>query len=365
MDRQIYLKKYQGMLENNYFEQMLKFLVGNKAFFIWGACYKNDWLWSLCKDVNLEISGYIDSCATDIRCFHNLEVFEPDEVLKCKGVFVFVALENKYFDVSDMLIRYGLKEFQDYLYPGGNVTTLIENHQRHIDFYGNEIRGLIDGFKVKYYGGGCRLIIGKDCKIDGSVSILLARNAIVIIGKGCVIKKNCIIECCDNALIIIGDQCHIGENTHLRVKSASVLTIGDNFSCGKNLSIGTGGESICTIGDDCMFSRNIDLQCSDAHQYFDLDSCINMNCLKEYKINIGNHVWVGADCKLLYGADIGAGSIVGMGSFVNKKFPNNIVIAGNPARCVRKNIAWNRAGYPFYNDREAFEAYDFREEGIL
>jgi acetyltransferase-like isoleucine patch superfamily enzyme len=50
---------------------------------------------------------------------------------------------------------------------------------------------------------------------------------------------------------------------------------------------------------------------------------------------IGNDVWVGAGAIVLPGVTIGARSIVAAGSVVNKAFPEDVLIAGNPARAVK------------------------------
>ena len=44
----------------------------------------------------------------------------------------------------------------------------------------------------------------------------------------------------------------------------------------------------------------------------------------------------------MHGTSIGDGSIIGARSVVKKAFPNNCSIAGNPAKIVRKNVAWGR-----------------------
>lgn len=47
-------------------------------------------------------------------------------------------------------------------------------------------------------------------------------------------------------------------------------------------------------------------------------------------------------CTVLSNSEIGDGSIIGANSVVTKKFPNNCVVAGNPAKLLRKDVAWDR-----------------------
>ncbi len=53
-------------------------------------------------------------------------------------------------------------------------------------------------------------------------------------------------------------------------------------------------------------------------------------------IRIGRNVWIGFDCCVLPGATIGEGSIVGARSVVAGDVPPFTVVAGNPARVIRK-----------------------------
>jgi acetyltransferase-like isoleucine patch superfamily enzyme len=54
------------------------------------------------------------------------------------------------------------------------------------------------------------------------------------------------------------------------------------------------------------------------------------------KIKIGNNVHVGMKCIFLPNTSIGNNCIIGAGSVVRGKFPDNSVIFGNPAQIVTK-----------------------------
>jgi len=54
------------------------------------------------------------------------------------------------------------------------------------------------------------------------------------------------------------------------------------------------------------------------------------------KIVIGNNVFIGINCILLSNTTIGDNCIIGAGSVVRGQFPENSVIAGNPAQIVSK-----------------------------
>lgn len=53
-------------------------------------------------------------------------------------------------------------------------------------------------------------------------------------------------------------------------------------------------------------------------------------------INIGDRVWIGAGAIVLPGVSIGLNAIVAAGSVVTRSVGANELVAGNPARLVRK-----------------------------
>ncbi len=59
---------------------------------------------------------------------------------------------------------------------------------------------------------------------------------------------------------------------------------------------------------------------------------------------IGTRCFIGARSIILPGVRIGDGSIVGSGSVVTKDVPPASMVAGNPARIIRRNIETGRFG---------------------
>ena len=56
-------------------------------------------------------------------------------------------------------------------------------------------------------------------------------------------------------------------------------------------------------------------------------------------IRIGDDVWIGANATILPSVKIGNHCIIGAGSVLTKSFPeDNLVIAGNPAKIIKRNI---------------------------
>lgn len=52
------------------------------------------------------------------------------------------------------------------------------------------------------------------------------------------------------------------------------------------------------------------------------------------KVRIGNNVFIGMNTTILKGVTVGNNVIIGAASLVNKSIPDNVVVAGNPARVI-------------------------------
>ncbi|MBP3821397.1 sugar O-acetyltransferase [bacterium] len=110
---------------------------------------------------------------------------------------------------------------------------------------------------------------------------------------------------------------------------------GKNIKIGKHVFI----NSCChfqdnggiEIGDRTMIGPNVTIVTINH----DIKPKTRINAMPK-PIKIGKNVWIGADCTILPGITIGDNSIIGAGSVVTKDVPYNVIVAGNPARIIKK-----------------------------
>ena len=123
----------------------------------------------------------------------------------------------------------------------------------------------------------------------------------------------------------------MGGNAHFKVGDYTTIV-------STNVIVNTDGNVF--IGKECMFSHTISIMQSDMHHIFDKYTYERINYPKD--IYIGNHVWIGRECELLGGAEIGDNSICGARTTTSSKFPSNVIVAGSPGKIIREGIIWSR-----------------------
>lgn len=90
---------------------------------------------------------------------------------------------------------------------------------------------------------------------------------------------------------------------------------------------------LISIGDNAIIAMGVTFITHDGSAGLFRKEYPGLNCYKE--INVGNNVFIGINSIILPGVTIGNNVIIGAGSIVNKDIPDNVVVAGVPAKIIK------------------------------
>jgi maltose O-acetyltransferase len=115
----------------------------------------------------------------------------------------------------------------------------------------------------------------------------------------------------------------------------SEIRIGDETIINNGFSVIAETTSVI-IGRDCLIGHDVYIIDSDFHPLDPQKRRGHTSETQRRKVQVGNNVFIGAYCAILKGTVIGHDCVVGAGSVVSGVFPENCLIAGNPARIIRQ-----------------------------
>lgn len=222
--------------------------------------------------------------------------------------------------------------------------TTVKKLENYSDDRGNRI--LYDGLMEK----------------DITVRFRGSNNTLILHQKASLHALNAQFDC-DNGTVEIGSNSGVTPlKAFIRIGQDSTVKIGNNVSNNSMVTISAVEGTHVVIGNDVMLSSQTEIRTDDAHPIFDVRTGKRSNPAKS--IRIGNHVWLAKRSTVLGGASIGDGSVLGFGSILKGKIPNNCIAAGAPAKVVRRDIAWERPHLslrePFYkHDADSIEKSDY------
>ena len=173
--------------------------------------------------------------------------------------------------------------------------------------YGKNL--LLKGIPIIFNKEGARLTIGNNCTIKSS----LLSNLMGLYSRTIIVTR------APEAEIAIGNNVGISGTT---IYARKKITIGDNTCIGGN----------CKILDNDFHPIDWEERnklMSDVHGG---DSSL----IPAKEIKIGKNCFIGCNSIILKGTVLGEGCVVGAGAVVAGKFEAYSIIAGNPARVIRK-----------------------------
>ncbi|WP_432932676.1 acyltransferase [Microbispora sp. CA-135349] len=142
---------------------------------------------------------------------------------------------------------------------------------------------------------------------------------------------------------LVGERVSIsaGMGPGVDLGPASIVRIGRGCSIGRGSHI-VGHQSI-DIGDDVFTGPYVYIT-DQNHVYDDPETPIGRQWPRNKPVSIGSGSWIGTGAIILPGTRIGRQSVVAGGAVVRGEFPDHSVIAGVPAKIVRRHspdLGWH------------------------
>lgn len=196
-------------------------------------------------------------------------------------------------------------------------------------------------FLLQDNGHNNHIEIAKDVHIVGNSIITIRKghdNQIIIGKQGKFNKLKIDINGNHNKVIIeehvkfSGHLLIVGEHLHIHIGAQTTAI--DCYILARDKSV--------TIGKSCMISRGIEIRATDVHKVYDIASDMRLNPAHS-DVVLGDHIWIAANVTVSKNVSIASGCIIAAGAFVNKPVTTpNCMVAGSPAKIIRKNVRWER-----------------------
>ncbi len=160
----------------------------------------------------------------------------------------------------------------------------------------------------------------------------------LVIGKGLTMGHACRFDLSgEGKTLFIGENCEMGDNVHIVAHER--VTIGNNVLIASKIFISDTDHGIYKGEKQCP-----------------PDMAPNDRPLVTSPVEIGDNVWIGENAVILSGCRIGEGCIIGANSTVVKDVPANCIVAGSPAKIIkrydRSDGVWKRTDSALENTEE-------------
>ena len=149
-------------------------------------------------------------------------------------------------------------------------------------------------------------------------------------GKGSKIRRRARLDVLPFNKFILGSHSVIEDFSTINNGVGDVI-IGSNSLIGlSNVIIGP-----VTIGNNVIFAQNIVVSGLN-HEYADINIPIRFQDVSKALITIGDDTWIASNVVITAGVNIGKHSVVAAGAVVTKDVPAFTIVAGNPAKAIKK-----------------------------
>lgn len=181
--------------------------------------------------------------------------------------------------------------------------------------YGQNL--LLKGIPIIFNKNGARLKIGNNVTVKSS----FLSNLVGMYSRTIIVTR------------VAGAEIEIGD--HVGISGATIyarkkIRIGDRTCVGANCKILDNDFHPVEVEKRNLLMNSIAPETGERADWIGTKEVI-----------IGKDCFIGCNTIILKGTVLGDGCVVGAGAVVSGKFEDNCVIAGNPARVIRKLAAWD------------------------
>ncbi len=239
--------------------------------------------------------------------------------------YIIVPKFTKDLDMQIRLFKNGYDDYEGCFFLNHGKIWIAKGTKDYTDNYGNHVSAPSCEVVLEDYVCNAQINVDESCEFGTDARIVAKTYG----GCSVDIGKNCAFEDGVTMTVFSDGEISIGRGTRF-VRDTEIIVLG-----GMRLS----------VGKDCLFSFEIKIYCGDGHSIFDLVEKKRLNPQikgsPKNVISIGDHVWVGMRSIILNRTVLGKCDVVGAGSLVKGEYPNNCIVAGTPARVIRKDITWS------------------------
>jgi acetyltransferase-like isoleucine patch superfamily enzyme len=185
------------------------------------------------------------------------------------------------------------------------------------------------------FGGRVIVLRGTRLRLERGARIVIPRGCRVIIGRHHVAGAPASLHLMPGARLTLHGQgrVSISRGARILVMKGGHLEVGAETTIHYNAAITC--MSHIRIATSCAISWNTNILDGNLHELI-VDGVPRP---RTRPVELGSYAWIGCGSTVV-GARIGAGAVVGAGSVVTGDVPDKAVVAGNPARVIRKDVSW-------------------------
>ena len=229
-----------------------------------------------------------------------------------------------------------LKNIFTFIYNLFPYKTCGENNKIFVSLNGQKkrLKRKLNGLDI--------IMTGKNIYLELELPINFKNTTIHLAGENAVFIMKRTDTIVNSASFYVGSwgRCFIGENARINQPNFKVI-VNNNERCRPHKLV---------IGKNAQIGRDISIRTSDGHAIFNNGEILPYN--EPEDVIIGDNVWIAQRVTILKGAFIADSSVIGACALVNKKFTENgVIIAGNPAKVIKRNIRWDRETYGIWKNK--------------